>query len=160
MEILKYPDPHLLTKCKVVAVFGPTLETLLDSMWETMKKHGGIGLAANQVGLLYRMFVMETAAGEKLYLVNPEIVKRSEGFVDLKEGCLSAPGEFLNLYRSTWVQVKFQNQNGVSEIRTFSGVQSVCVQHEIEHLEGQSFLESKSIPKVKRRELARKWGMK
>jgi peptide deformylase len=160
MEILKYPNPALLAKCKPVTVFGPTVETLLDSMWETMKKHGGIGLAANQVGLFYTMFTMEGPNGEKLYIVNPEIIARSAGFVAIREGCLSAPGEFLNLSRSAWVQVKFKNQDGVSYTRVFQGLHAVCVQHEMEHLEGKTFLESNALPKAKRRELARKWGFR
>lgn len=161
MEILKFPNPHLFIPCKEVTVFGPELKVLLESMWDTMTAKNGLGLASNQVGLSYRMFTMLGPENEKLFIVNPKILKRSESSANKKEGCLSAPGEFLILpERSMWTQILYQDETGGVRSGTFSGLHSVCVQHEIDHLDGKSHLQSKSITRAKRRELARKWGIK
>jgi peptide deformylase len=141
-------------------VFGPELLFLLESMYETMKANNGLGLASNQVGLDYRMFVMAAPDEEKLFLVNPVITARSIALANYKEGCLSAPGEFLLLDRAAWVEVKFQNEKGEEQKRLFNAIFAVCVQHEIDHLNGKSHLESKSIPKAQRKLLAKKWGLK
>jgi len=161
MELLKFPHPSLFKVCKEVNVFGPELSVLLESMWEVMVKGGGLGLASNQVGLEYRMFVMAHTDNEKIFLVNPKIIKKSIVAANMREGCLSAPGEFLVLgERVSWVQVEFQNEKGEHKTRVFKNLFSVCVQHEIDHLDGKSHLMSKSIPKAKRKELYKKWGIK
>lgn len=161
MEILKYPDASLFKVCDEVTVFGEELKILLDGMWDVMLKHGGLGLAANQVGLHCRMFVMAGVDSERLNIINPKIVQKSEISANLKEGCLSAPGEFLFLSeRASWVQVDFQDEKGQLNRRVFQGLHAVCVQHEIDHLLGKSHLMSKSIPKAKRKELYKKWGLK
>lgn len=167
MKVIKFPDTRLFVPCKDVTVFGPELAVLLETMWETMVAEGGIGLAANQVGLGYRMFVMEGAkkdeksTREKIFLVNPKILSKSEAPANLKEGCLSAPGEFLVLpERASWTQVQYQTEAGATITRVFHGIYSVCVQHEIDHLNGKSHLLSKSLPKVTRKALAKKWGIK
>lgn len=161
MKILKFPDPSLFKTCKEVSVFGPELKILLDSMWDTMIEGNGLGLAANQVGLTFRMFTMLGPSGEKLYIINPKILKRSVVPANLKEGCLSAPGELLVLdERASWVKIKFQDETGKEHERVFKDIHSVCVQHEIDHLSGKSHLQSKSLHKAKRKELAKKWGIK
>lgn len=161
MEVLKYPDPSLLKVCEPVTVFGPELKALLDGMWDAMLKRGGLGLAANQVGLHFRGFVMAGVDSERLYIINPRFVKKSEAPAFLKEGCLSAPGEFLILAeRMSWVQVDFQDEKGQMTRRVFHGIQAVCVQHEMDHLVGKSHLMSNSIPKAKRKELCKRWGLK
>lgn len=142
-------------------MFGPELVTLLESMWTTMIEKGGLGLASNQVGLEYRMFVMAGLDDEKLFLINPKIIARSEAPANLTEGCLSAPNEFLMVpERASWVQVDYQDQKGLMNRRVFHSLHAVCVQHEIDHLDGKSHLTSKSIPKAKRKQLAKKWGLK
>lgn len=161
MDILKYPDPSLFKKCDEVTVFGPELKTLLDGMWGAMLKRGGLGLAANQVGLHFRAFVMAGLESEKLYIVNPRVVQKSEVSANMKEGCLSAPGEFLVLSeRASWIQIDFQDEKGNMLRRVFQGLHAVCVQHEMDHLDGKSHLQSKSIPKAHRKLLAKKWGIK
>lgn len=160
MEILKFPDKRLFIKCEPVTVFGDELKTILEGMWETMIQHHGMGLAANQVGLNYHMFTMKGLEDEKIFLVNPKILSRSVALANLNEGCLSAPGEFLTrVDRVGWVEVEFQNELNETKRRVFKGIQSVCVQHEMEHLEGRGFMQSTSIPKNKRQELAKKWGL-
>lgn len=157
MEIVKFPNPVLFKKCKDVTVFTPELKVLLEAMWETMVRERGIGLAANQVGLEYRMFVMDETT-EKHFIVNPKILQAGELPCDQAEGCLSAPGQLVKLYRPNWVTIAYQNENGEHKKRTFVGIHSVCVQHEMEHLEGKSFLQNKTIPKKLRMFLAQKWG--
>lgn len=161
MRILKYPDPILFEICKEVTVFGPELKILLDSMWDTMVEGKGVGLAANQVGLTFKAFVMLDPNDEKLYVVNPAIIKRSVVSANLKEGCLSAPGEFLTLSeRASWVQLRFQDETGKQHERVFKDIYAVCIQHETDHLLGKSHLQSKSIPKAKRKDIAKRWGIK
>lgn len=161
MEIIKFPNPKLFEVCRPVTVFGEELKILLDSMWDTMKASNGMGLAANQVGLIFRMFVMEGNEGERINLINPEVIKQSVAISPLKEGCLSAPGEMIVTgSRAEWVQVRYYDENGNYRNKVFTGIHSVCIQHEIDHLDGKTFLEIATIPKAKRRELAKKWGLK
>lgn len=161
MKILKFPDPALFQTCTEVTVFGPELKVLLDSMWETMTVGHGMGLAANQVGLTFRMFTMLGLEDEKLYIVNPKITKKSVVSANLQEGCLSAPGELLTLdERASWVKITFQDETGKEHERVFKGIHSVCVQHETDHLDGKSHLQSKSLKSAKRKQLAKKWGIK
>lgn len=158
MEVIKYPDPRLLKSCKEVTVFDEALAKLLEDMWETMKREHGIGMAANQVGLEHRMFVMDETI-EKHFIVNPQVVESGKYPCNDSEGCLSAPGQIMKLYRPHWVKLKYQNEKGEHRNRTFVGIFSVCVQHEIEHLDGKTFLQNKAIPKKMRLFLAQKWGL-
>jgi len=159
MDVLKFPNPHLFKSTKEVTVFGEELLVLLNSMYETMKANNGLGLAANQVGLSFKMFVMDGPEG-RLNLINPIIVAKSVVAANMKEGCLSAPGDFFVVpSRAQWVTVEFQDETGFKQKRTFKGLLSVCAQHEIEHLEGESFMQNKSLPKEKKQQLAKKWGV-
>lgn len=161
MEILKFPDPKLFVRCRDVTVFGPELKVLLESMYETMIKAGGIGLASNQVGLDYNMFTMEGPQKEKYYIVNPKILNRSSLAANLNEGCLSAPGEFLKLKeRSRWVEIRYQTLGGIVQSHVFTDIYAVCVQHEMDHLLGKTHLQSHSLSGQVRRKLAKKWGLK
>lgn len=160
MEILKFPHPNLFKVCTEVTVFSDELKILLESMWETMIKNNGVGLAANQVNLNFSMFVMQGPDKEKIFLVNPKIIKKSIVKLNTKEGCLSAPGEFIALPgRSSWVQIEYQNENGKLQKRTFHGIYSICVQHETDHLLGKCYMQSYSLPRSKRKELAKKWKL-
>jgi peptide deformylase len=160
MEILKYPHSSLFTQCEPVTVFGKELKIIIESMLSTMRTSGGMGLAANQVGLKYRIFVMEGPNGEDLHFINPKISWRSIAPANKKEGCLSAPGDFLVLQeRADMVRVDYQDHDGRDHKKVFDGIWAVCVQHEIDHLDGKAFIQSKSIPKAKRRELLKKWGV-
>jgi peptide deformylase len=160
MKVLKFPHPALFKVCTPVTVFGTELKVLLDNMYRTMQSNNGIGLAANQVGLEQRMFVMEGPEG-RINLVNPIILKRSMVTSLFREGCLSAPGEMIITgSRRDWVEVTYRDANGNNKVGVFKGIHSVCIEHEIEHLDGKSFMDSKTIPKAKRKELAKKWGIK
>lgn len=160
MEILKFPHPDLFKKCDKITVFGPELKILLDSMWETMKLANGIGLAANQVSIPFRMFVMEGPNG-RINLINPRIQALSQVSANLKEGCLSAPGESLVVPgRMRWVDVEYQDENGDFKRVVLHAIHAVCVQHEIEHLDGKSFMKNKTIHKTIRNQLSKKWKLK
>src|SRR5271170_4358254 len=94
MEILRFPNPLLFKVAQDVSVFGEELKTLLDGMWETMVASKGMGLAANQIGLPFNIFIMNTSTG-RVDFINPKIVAKSQVPANMKEGCLSSPGEFL-----------------------------------------------------------------
>jgi peptide deformylase len=160
MKILKFPNPWLFRKADDVFVFGPELQHLLDDMWETMKTNKGIGLAANQVGLPFNMLVMEGPGG-RLNMVNPIITERSRVTVRYREGCLSAPGDYVEIpSRSEWVRVIYFDERGNEQTIVLKNLYAVCVQHEIEHLDGKSFMENKSIHKTIRKGLQKRWGIK
>lgn len=161
MKVLKFPNESLFKICEPVTVFDTELKVLLDNMFRTMQIAEGVGLSANQVGLTQRMFVMEGAEKERIYLVNPKLVSHSLVTVLFRESCLSAPGEYVVTGdRREWAEIEFQDEKGNLKKKVFKGIQAVCVEHELEHLDGKSFMESKTIPRVKRKELAKKWGLK
>jgi peptide deformylase len=161
MDILKFPHPALFKECKEVSVFSPELKVLLEAMWETMIRSHGLGLAANQVGLEFKMFTMHGPNEEKLFIINPKVIRKSLKSANIREGCLSAPGEFIVIgNRADWIQIEFQDETGSVHKRIFNDLYAICVQHEMEHLMGKSFLQSKTIPKDKRYELKKKWGVK
>lgn len=159
MNLLLFPNPLLFQETSEVLVFGEELQVLLDAMWEIMEANKGLGLAANQIGIDLSMVVMKGPNG-RLNLVNPEIFGKSRLPANLKEGCLSAPGDFIVVSdRVEWVQVNYQDEKGHEKMAVFKGLYSVCIQHELEHLEGKSFMENKSIPKSIRKGLQKKWGL-
>lgn len=159
MKIHKFPHPALFTPCTPVTEFGPELKQHLDKMWDTMVEAKGLGLSANQVGLFDRYFVMQGPFGQRLYVVNPLIRDRSKETSPLVEGCLSAPGDFLSLKRSEIVYLDYQDETGKPVSKIFTSYFSICVQHEIDHLDGKSFLESEVLDKKTRKRLAKKWGL-
>ena len=123
-----------------------------------MKANNGIGLSGNQVGLKDSIFVMEHSVLGRLDIVNPQILSTSEESANISEGCLSAPGEFVVLKeRKNNIKVRFQDETGLFKELELFGIDAVCFQHEYDHLQGISHLQSKSIPREKRREIKRKW---
>lgn len=159
MDILNFPNSILFEKMPQVTVFGEELQILLDSMWDTMNAHNGVGLAANQVGLSLNAFVMKGPNG-RLDVINPLLIAQSAAYIRLKEGCLSAPGTFIILPRPEWVHLKYKNEKGQCKLLTLKDLYSVCAIHEMEHLNGESFLSNKNIPKNIRKNLNKKWGIK
>lgn len=160
MKILKFPHSKLLKPCEEVVSFDTELLDILDDMYRTMKENHGIGLAANQVGISLDMFVME-GPKTRMNFINPYIAAGSVELANLKEGCLSAPGESILVPgRMKWVQVVYQNEKGEPKSTILQGIHAVCAQHEIEHLDGKSFMEHKSLLKTTRKLLLKKWGLK
>lgn len=135
MNILKYPDDKLRVKCIPVDKVTPELVELGREMYKVMKENGGIGLAANQVGLDIRLVVMNDN-GNPLLMFNPVVVKQSTNKIRDKEACLSFPGEVIECARPAEVSVKFRNIHNKMEYRQFEGIMARCVLHETEHLQG------------------------
>lgn len=157
IEVVKYPDPVLLTPCATVTEFGEELHKILDQMPEIMKAQNGIGLAANQIGISKRFFVMLDNKEKLWEFVNPEIIDR-DGHLAINEGCLSAPGVFVQVPRSETVTIKAQNRLGEEFKIVCTGIEAICAQHEIEHLQGEFFLEKTS--RNQRRAALRALGLK
>jgi peptide deformylase len=138
--ILQVPDPVLRGRASPVEAFDGDLCDLARDMLETMYEAPGRGLAAPQVGVPQRLFVMdvgwkEGAPGPQV-LVNPEIVEASEERVTREEGCLSIPGRLSRVTRPAEVTLRWQDLDGAPRDGTFSGFAATCAQHEIDHLDG------------------------
>jgi peptide deformylase len=150
--VVLYPDPRLKMKSRMVTAFDQGLKTLAAEMTQTMREANGLGLAAVQVGELLRFMVMEEHfdredRGESLALVNPEILS-TEGVQLGEEGCLSLPDVREDLERPYRVTLKAQNLEGVWKEYTFEALLARCVLHEMDHMNGQLFIER--LPAVKR----------
>jgi peptide deformylase len=142
LNILEYPDPRLKTKAKPVTEFTPALKKLADDMAETMYKAPGIGLAATQVDEHIRMVVIDVSEERNALktFVNP-IITAKEGKAKGEEGCLSVPGVYDDIERAEKVTVKAQDVTGKTFELTADGLLAVCIQHELDHLEGKVFVE-------------------
>jgi len=140
--ILEFPDPRLRTRAEPVTRFDAALGALIDDMLETMYAAPGIGLAATQVDVHKRLIVIDISEehNEPLVLINPEILAR-EGEAQTEEGCLSVPGIFDEVKRAARVRVRAQDRNGDTFERDYEDVLSVCIQHEMDHLEGRLFVD-------------------
>ena len=142
LTILEYPDPRLRTRARPVEQFDAALGKLIDDMFETMYAAPGIGLAASQVDVHRRLIVLDVSEdrAEPLVFINPEILSR-DGSAKTEEGCLSVPGIFDDVQRAARVRVRAQDRTGAVFERDLDGVLAVCVQHEMDHLEGRVFVE-------------------
>lgn len=128
-------DKILTQKAKRVTKIDDTIRTLCASMTNTMIKNNGIGLSANQIGILKRIIIVlnkETI----ITMINPEIIDFSEKTCNLKEGCLSIPNTYISINRPETVTVKYRDTRGKPHLETYSGLTSRVIQHEIEHLDG------------------------
>ncbi len=142
--ILLHPDPRLKAVAKPVTSIDDSLRRLAGDMLETMYDAPGVGLAAPQVGVLSRMIVMDCTKDEPprpLVLVNPEVVWTSEEKAPYEEGCLSIPEHFADVTRPREVEVRWTDLNGQEQVQRFDGLWAVCVQHEIDHLNGKLFID-------------------
>ena len=142
LTILEYPDPRLRTRARPVEQFDAALGTLIDDLFETMYEAPGIGLAASQVDVHRRLIIMDVSEdrSQPLVFINPEILQR-EGAAKTEEGCLSVPGVFDDVERAARVRVRAQDQTGAVFERDLDGVVAVCLQHEMDHLEGKLFVD-------------------
>lgn len=141
--ILSYPDKRLHTVAKPVQGVDARIKTLVVDMLETMYDANGIGLAATQVDVHERLVVIDISEerNQPLVLINPEIVWASEEKVMNEEGCLSVPGIYDGVERSTAVRVNALDAEGESQTIEAEGLLAVCVQHELDHLLGKVFVE-------------------
>lgn len=142
LSILRYPDERLHKVAVPVDVVDEGIRTLVRDMAETMYAAPGIGLAATQVDVHKRVIVIDISEmrDELLVLINPEIIARA-GEQESEEGCLSVPGVYDYVHRSETVTVRALDEHGATFERTASGLLAVCIQHEMDHLEGKVFVE-------------------
>ena len=157
LPILEFPDPRLRTKAVPVdaaRLSEPSFQQLFDDMFETMYDAPGIGLAASQVDVHQRFMVIDVSDDKSrpLVFVNPEIVA-SEGGQVYQEGCLSVPGIFADVTRADTITVRFLDRQGQPQELTTDGLLAVCIQHEMDHLDGKLFVDYLSPLK---REMVRK----
>ncbi len=142
LPILEYPDPRLRTRAAPVAEVDGETRALVADMLETMYAAPGIGLAATQVDVHERVLVMDISEerDEPRCLINPEILSQ-EGSVSYEEGCLSVPGVFETVSRAERIGVRALDENGETQEFDAEGLLAICIQHEIDHLEGRLFVD-------------------
>ena len=150
-EILHHPDERLRTKAESVSKYDGKLETLVADMFETMYAAPGIGLAATQIDVHLKVIVVDCGKQDPrpLHFINPELV-RLEGIAQMEEGCLSVPGIFETVSRAESIKVRAFDKCGIQFEMEADGLLAVCIQHEIEHLEGKLFVDMLSNLKQKR----------
>ena len=139
--IKKYPDPILKMVCEPISEITQEIKTLIQNMFTTMYGRYGVGLSANQVGVSKRVFVMDTSnSGLKRYaFINPRIIEFSNEFDRYKEGCLSFPDVFAFVRRPKEIKISALNEEGEVFELDLQGVDAVCYQHELDHLNGITF---------------------
>jgi peptide deformylase len=142
LQILEYPDPRLRTKAQPVEVFDAALAKMVEDMFETMYAAPGVGLAATQVDFHKRLIVIDVSETKNARLVfcNPQILS-AEGEGVTEEGCLSVPGIFDEVKRAAKVRARAQDATGVVFEIDLDGLAAVCLQHEMDHLEGKLFVD-------------------
>jgi len=158
-EILVVPDPVLKKVSARVDVVDDELRALMDDMLETMYAAPGIGLAAIQVGVPKRVIVMDIARGEDeekrpRYFVNPEILWASEETAPYEEGCLSVPEIYDEVERPARVKIRYQTYQGETVEEDAEGLFAVCIQHEMDHLDGVLFIDH--LSRLKREQAVKK----
>jgi len=151
LDILKYPDKRLRTIAKPVISVDKAIKKQVKDMFETMYAAPGIGLAATQVNFHQRIIVIDISdqCNEPICLINPEVIEKS-GEIQCEEGCLSVPDYYENVIRDNDIKVKALNQDGETFELEASEMLSVCIQHEIDHLDGILFIDHLSKLKQKR----------
>jgi peptide deformylase len=142
LDILHYPDPRLRTQARPVERVDDTVRQLVDDMLETMYTAPGIGLAATQVNVHRRVVVIDVSEekDKPLCLINPEIVELG-GIEEMEEGCLSVPGIYETVQRADQVRVRALDREGQLFELAVDGLLAVCIQHEIDHLNGKLFVD-------------------
>ena len=142
LSILEFPDPCLRTRAEPVSTFDAPLQQLVVDMFETMYRAHGVGLAATQVNVHQRVLVADMSDGrdEPLALINPQILEKAGSQV-YQEGCLSFPGMYADVTRALSVKVRAQNVHGGEIIVQADGPLAVCIQHEMDHLDGKVFVD-------------------
>ena len=166
LKILEFPDPKLRQRANEVTVFDNTLKITCEDMLETMYNAKGIGLAAIQVDILKRIVVIDLSEEKNnpLIFINPEIIKASDDTKQHEEGCLSVPGVYESVTRPNSFTGRYLDADGRVHELEADGLLSVCLQHEIDHLNGRVFVDrlsrlkqekiKRKLQKEKRRNLA------
>ncbi len=163
--ILIHPDKRLRKIAKPVETFTPELKTIVENLFETMYAARGIGLAATQVDIHQRIIVMdvpremaedspEPPEHDKLVLINPELLTTSAQTKDHEEGCLSIPEQYASVSRPAEIRLRWQDPDGNTHEQDMDGLLAVCVQHEMDHLNGIVFVDH--ISRLKRERIEKK----
>lgn len=149
LNIIVAPDPRLKRRSEAVSEVNSGIRRLMDDMLETMYGALGIGLAAPQVGILKRVIVMDIAEkGEPpqpVCMANPRLIWESPEVVEGSEGCLSLPEQYADVVRPSAVRVAYLDHEGVAREVEATGLMAICLQHEIDHLEGTLFVDHLSL---------------
>ena len=155
LTILEYPDARLRARALPVTNFDPALGQLAEDMLETMYSANGVGLAATQVNVHMRLLVLDVSEerNEPLVLVNPRLLELVDKALN-QEGCLSVPGIFEDVERARRIRVEYQDVQGVKRELDTEGLLAVCIQHEIDHLEGKLFVDY--LSELKRERIRKK----
>lgn len=159
LEVIKWPDPRLQQVSKEITKVSKELQKFMDDMLETMYSSGGIGLAAVQVGVLKRIITIDIGHpssrypekdnnSSPLFIINPNIIDRSETNSSYKEGCLSFPGQYAKVIRPKEITLEYLDYHGTKQSLEANGLLATCIQHEIDHLNGVVFVDH--ISKLKR----------
>ena len=155
LKILEFPDPRLRKKAVPIDAVDDTVRQLIDDMLETMYAAPGIGLAATQVDVHRRLLVGDVSQekNEPFALINPEILEQ-DGSAVTEEGCLSVPGYYDEVERAEHIRVRFLDRDGAERELECEGLLAVCVQHEMDHLEGRLFVDY--LSEVKRQRIRKR----
>jgi peptide deformylase len=155
LNILHFPDPRLRQQARPVDKVDDRLRRLIDDMFETMYQAPGIGLAATQVDVHERLLVIDTSGdqNEPLVFINPEILEK-QGVEEMDEGCLSVPGVYETVQRADRIRVRALDRNGAAFELEADGLLAVCIQHEIDHLDGKLFVDY--LSQLKRQRIRKK----
>jgi len=140
LNVREIGDPVLRSKAKEIDEVNKKTLTLIDNMFDTMYEEDGVGLAAPQVGILKRIAVVDIREGNKITLINPEIIEE-EGKAIMEEGCLSIPGETGDVIRAEKIKVRTLNKEGKEIEFEAEGFEARAIQHEIDHLDGVLFVD-------------------
>ena len=156
LEILEFPDPRLRNVAAPVTAVTDELRTLIDDMFETMYDAPGIGLAATQVNVHKRLLVIDVSEdhSEPLVFINPEVEVLDPELGEYDEGCLSVPGFYETVNRPRRVRVTALDRDGQPFTRELDGLLAICLQHEIDHLDGKLFVDY--ISPLKRQRIRKK----
>lgn len=158
-DILLHPDPRLRKLCTPITDVTDELRALAEDMLATMYDAPGVGLAAPQIGVMRRLFVMDCvkdpeAPRQPMVLINPEITWASEELSTYEEGCLSIPEHYAEVERPAEVRMRWLSLEGRIEEAQFSGLWATCAQHELDHLNGKLFIDF--LGPMKRQMITRK----
>ena len=158
LNIIRAPDPRLKVPCTPLSEVDDQARALMDDMLETMYAAPGVGLAAPQIGVNKRIIVMDVARHdekpEPLKLVNPEVMSASDVLVLREEGCLSFPQQYAEVERPETVHIRYINENSEVKELQAEGLAAICIQHEIDHLDG--VLLTDRLSSIKRNIIMRK----
>lgn len=142
LDVLKFPDERLRTVAAEVADIDDSIKTLVKDMFETMSEEKGIGLAATQVNVHKRVIVMDVSEeqNEPRVFINPKIVAQQGKMIN-EEGCLSVPNNYAKVERAQEITVTAMDEHGVEFTLNAEGLLAVCIQHEMDHLQGKLFVD-------------------